>query len=224
MVEICIVRTNAGTKNHTMQTVKSLLSSISYLVLVGSVVLYKVSLWLSLWFEKNRWPWRRRCSAVSGGDWSVHDCVSLSLPLRLSGLWLALGDAASFSFPVAELMRLSSSLFGEMCCLASISWSEHGIKGLMGSSAGWRFFQITFKLWKMRDFLLFFYCQVSNTHWTFYTKLIPLLPLASDVLFHTWRSCCRFVRCSFMMQIFIPAHPKAALLDWDLVTEEVIWV
>jgi len=34
--------------------------------------------------------------------------VSVSLPLRLNGIWLSLGDAASFSFPVAELMRFSS--------------------------------------------------------------------------------------------------------------------
>jgi len=34
--------------------------------------------------------------------------VSVPLPLRLNGIWLSLGDAASFSFPVAELMRFSS--------------------------------------------------------------------------------------------------------------------
>ncbi len=38
------------------------------------------------------------------------------------------------------------------------------------------------------------------------------------------RSCCIFVGCTSMMRISVPPHPKGALLDWDLVTVEAIWV
>ncbi len=37
------------------------------------------------------------------------------------------------------------------------------------------------------------------------------------------RSCCRFVGCTSMM-CPVPPHPKGALLDWDLMTVEAIWV
>ncbi len=55
---------------------------------------------------------------------------------------------------------------------------------------------------------------------------------SSEILVHidmiASRSCCRFVACTtniFMEREYpVPPHPKGALLDWDLVTVETIWV
>ncbi len=51
---------------------------------------------------------------------------------------------------------------------------------------------------------------------------------SSEILVHidmiASRSCCRFVGCTSMMQISCSPHPKGALLYWDLVTVEAIWV
>ncbi len=51
---------------------------------------------------------------------------------------------------------------------------------------------------------------------------------SSEILVHidmiASHSCCRFVGYTSMMWISRSPHPKAALLDWDLVTVEAIWV
>ncbi len=51
---------------------------------------------------------------------------------------------------------------------------------------------------------------------------------SSEILVHidfiASRSCCRFVGCTSWCESLVPPHPKGALLDWDLVTVEVIWV
>lgn len=122
MEKICIFCTNAETIVTNSKISLYSLNNVSYLVLVGSAVLREVCQW--------------GLTPVPGifeGEWTLKEedaqkqslaasclcmAVSVSLPLRLSGIWLALGDAASFSFPVVELMRFSSPLFGKQCCFS----------------------------------------------------------------------------------------------------------
>lgn len=142
MEEICIVSTNAETNHHIGTNSKlhctHALNNVSYLVCVCSVALcYRRSDSGSCGLGRIADLEGEACSEVfSCGCGCV--CVP---PFKTQWNLLALGDAASFSFPVAKLMRNSSPLFGEQCCLASNSGSEHGIVGLMGSM------DIQFKNW-----------------------------------------------------------------------------
>ncbi len=64
-----------------------------------------------------------------------------------------------------------------------------------------------------------------NSSWHSFNRW---LKHSSEILVHidmiASHGCCRFIGCTSMMWISRSPHPKAALLDWDLVTVEAIWV
>ncbi len=138
MGEICIVSTNAETNHHTDANSKTSLYSLnnaSYLVLV----LYSGSCGLG---RRGDLQGEGCSEVVSCGEQSVHGCVCVP-PFTTQWNLLALGDAASFLFPLAKL--------GEQCWLASNSGCEHGIYGpickerTFSSKSSTRFFLGTFK-------------------------------------------------------------------------------
>ncbi len=75
---------------------------------------------------------------------------------------------------------------------------------------------------------------ILNGHFIRYTLLVPgwtpfclqnCLKELETFLRDFVPYCCRFVGCISMMWISCsPPHTKGALLDWDLVTVEAIWV
>lgn len=92
---------------HLIMRLTLFLLAQQYCVSFGSGV------WLQfLWFGKKSGPCRRRMLRSSLLWWAVCAwlCQCPSLYDSMESGW-SLGDAASFSFPVAELMRFPSPLF-----------------------------------------------------------------------------------------------------------------